>query len=228
MEKKKIFLILVGVAVVACITFFFIFFLNYVVKRMNISMQGNSDSNKKFGEEIVNSENASTTNENGLSKEEQQIKDYSEKYTVAKEASDSGLCEGIGTDEMIDNCILLVLRENLNIEACANLKNKDKISSCENMVRYEKAIKENSPSECDLISIPSSVNHCVVSLINNNGYKEKDCSLFSNDSSVYCEEYLEYLNQMELSKNPQSSSDCENIKDEPAKLNCLSKFGIIQ
>lgn len=223
MEKKKIYLILAGTAAIACVTFFFIFFLNHVGKKNDLAILKNITNNQP--EELVDQNKASTMEADNLSPEERQKRDYSKNYLAAKEAKNPGLCQDIGTPDMVENCVLLVARDTLKLEACSGLKDKDKVSGCQNMIHYEKAAAEKSPAECDLISAQGLVNSCVTNLINSAGYARSDCSLFSESARGYCENYHNYLEQMELSMNPKSKADCERIEGEPARSYCFEQFG---
>ena len=230
MKNKKIYFIIIWVLAVSLMVLIFIRVMMFIGDRTSETLSQRSNEQ----ENMIEEKGPSDQGDNGrgsVDLEEEIVINYdelndSEIYNLAKEDGDPTKCQKMKSEGLVDTCIALLAKDSGNTSACSMIGNSDKRVECADMAYFSKAISDNAGSECGNISDSDLAKACVVNMIDENSYKEKDCSLFPASIRDYCDEYQVYLDDIALFKSAQSRSECEKINNEAARVHCLDKFSL--
>ncbi|MBD3248216.1 hypothetical protein GF382_02910 [Candidatus Falkowbacteria bacterium] len=218
MGKKKIYLLIIWIVVLAIAAFIFARFLSFIDQRTDTALK---DGTEKSGQELTGEEIVKDDEEEPADDNVKQADDSSI-YRNAESKNDPKLCQQITNKELIDGCIANIAANNYNIDACEEISENSERQTCRDMAYFKQAGKSSDTDICKNIKDDYLSKACLVDLIQSRNVR--DCSVFSGSQKETCQNHLSYINDIERFKNAKSIKDCEAIDNEAAKAHCLDKF----
>jgi hypothetical protein len=208
MNRKKIYIIIVAVAVIFVEVVAFLIFSNFMESRSaNISAltSKNVDISK-----IPEMALTTLTQDQAL--------------VLAQKIKSPEPCFKIADSDKADLCVKLIAQYLQSSKSCAYITDKTAATVCSDRANFAKAVKDNSINLCLSIVDDSLHQACVQKIVDSKQLKQNDCNRLPDKEKKYCLNYIVYLNDATIFSSAKSKDDCQKIADKTTKQFCLEKF----